>query len=330
MQIGRSIMRNDPDVQQRAIAGMTVEVRRELRFSCGDTTCATDLYVPAGTTERVPCVVMGHGFTGTRDLGLASYATRFAAAGVAALAFDYRHFGTSGGEPRQLLSVPDQLEDWRAAIAFARSCPELDPERIAIWGTSLSGGHVIAIAADDPAVAAVVAQVPWLGVARGHTSPWRATTLVALLAAAVRDRLRALRGGAPLRIPVVGRARELAVFTGDDAAAFAQRFAASAPSWRNEIAARSLLELLRYRPHRVAARLTMPVLLCVAEHDRYAPPELARRVAAAAARSELRIYPIEHFEAYLGEHEALVADQVEFLVRTLSVGQSRRNSEVPS
>ena len=133
-------MRTGTDVQQRGSAGMTVEVRGELRFSCGDTTCAADLYLPANATERPPCVVMGHGFTGTRDLGLASYATRFAAAGVAALVFDYRHFGTSGGEPRQLLSVPEQLEDWRAAIAFARTCPELDPERIAIWGTSL-GEH---------------------------------------------------------------------------------------------------------------------------------------------------------------------------------------------
>ena len=169
---------------------MAFEVRRELRFSCGDTTCAADLYLPANATERVPCIVMGHGFTGTRDLGLASYATRFAGAGIAALVFDYRHFGTSGGEPRQLLSVPDQLADWRAAIAFARDCPELDPARIAIWGTSLSGGHVIVIAADDPAIAAVIAQVPWLGVATGHASPWRVTTLVALVAAAVRDSLR--------------------------------------------------------------------------------------------------------------------------------------------
>lgn len=299
----------------RAVAG--VEVRRELRFPSGSTTCAADLYMPANAGARVPCVVMGHGFTGTRDLGLASYAMRFASAGVAAVVFDYRHFGTSGGEPRQLLSIRDQLEDWRAAIAFARGCAELDPARVAIWGTSLSGGHVIAIAADDPAIAAVVAQVPWLGVVRGHKSPWRVTSLVALVTAAIRDTIRMHRGASPLLVPVVGRAGELAVFTGDDAAAFAHRFRASAPSWRNEIAARSLLQLVRYRPYRAAARLAMPVLLCVAERDRYASPELARRVAFAAPHAELRRYPIEHFDAYLGEHETLVADQVTFLVNTL-------------
>lgn len=303
---------------------MTIEVRRELRFPSGDTTCAADAYLPANATARAPCVVMAHGFTGTRDLGLASYATRFAASGISALAFDYRHFGTSGGEPRQLLSVREQLEDWHAAIAFARQLPEVDPDRIAIWGTSLSGGHVIAVAADDPAIAAVVAQVPWLGIARGHATGWSMTELLSLVGAAIRDALRARRARAPLLLRVVGRPGDLAVFTGDDATAFARRFANSAPTWRNEIAARSLLQLVRYRPHRAAGRIAVPLLLCVAEGDRYASPELARRVAKAAPHSELHTYPIEHFDAYLGEHDALVGDQIDFLVRTLGPNAPRR------
>lgn len=296
---------------------MTIQVHHELRFASGDTTCAADFYLPANATERVPCVVMGHGFTGTRDLGLANYATGFAAAGIAAFVFDYRHFGTSGGEPRQLLLVREQLEDWRAAIAFARQLPEVDPGRVAIWGTSLSGGHVVAIAAEDARIAAVVAQVPWLGIARGHASPWRVTTLAALVGAAVRDVIRARRRRPPLLLPVIGQPGELAVFTGDDAAAFGRRFAGSAPSWRNEIAARSLLQLARYRPHEVAGRLGMPLLVCIAERDHYASPDLARRVVASAPRGELRAYPMEHFDAYLGEHGALLADQVAFLTRTL-------------
>jgi pimeloyl-ACP methyl ester carboxylesterase len=110
--------------------------------------------------------------------------------------------------------------------------------------------------------------------------------------------------------------------------ALARRFAGSAPTWRNEIAARSLLPLLRYRPHEVAGRLAMPLLLCVAERDRYASPELARRVAKAAVHSELHSYPIEHFDAYLGEHEALVRDQIDFLVRTLGVDTQPKAQDV--
>lgn len=302
----------------------------ELRFSSGNTACAADLHLPATTTARVPCVVMAHGFTGTRDLGLARYAARFAAAGIATLVFDYRHFGTSGGEPRQLLSVAEQLADWRAAIAFARTRPEVDPARIAIWGTSLSGGHVVVVAASDPRIACVVAQVPWLGIARGHASPWRGRTLLRLLVAAIRDTAGARRRRQPLLLPVVGRAGELAIFTGDDAAAFARRFSSAAPSWRNEIAARSLLGLVRYRPHELAGRLAMPILLCVAERDRYASPELARRAADAAPRSELRTYPIDHFDAYLGEHEALVADQVAFLARNLASNEQEKRPQAAS
>ncbi|HEX5225106.1 MAG TPA: alpha/beta fold hydrolase, partial [Solirubrobacteraceae bacterium] len=100
----------------------------------------------AGVDGRAPCVVLAHGFVGTVDSGLIPYAERFAAAGLHALAFDYRHFGNSGGEPRQLLSVRRQLEDYAAAIAFARTLDGVDPERIVVWGTSYSGGHVVPVA----------------------------------------------------------------------------------------------------------------------------------------------------------------------------------------
>ena len=109
---------------------------------------------------RRPCVVLAHGFGGTVDSGLLPYAERFAAAGLDALAFDYRHFGASDGEPRQLLSIPRQLEDYAAAIAFARSLAGVDPERIVVWGSSYSGGHVVPVAVADGRVAAVIAQVP--------------------------------------------------------------------------------------------------------------------------------------------------------------------------
>ncbi len=114
----------------------------------------------AGEDGRRPCVVLAHGFAGTVDSGLLPYAERFAAAGVDALAFDYRHFGSSEGEPRQLLSIPRQLEDYAAAIAFARSLEGVDPDRIVVWGSSYSGGHVVPVAVADGHVAAVISQVP--------------------------------------------------------------------------------------------------------------------------------------------------------------------------
>ncbi|MGI8623662.1 MAG: alpha/beta hydrolase, partial [Solirubrobacteraceae bacterium] len=115
----------------------------------------------AGVLHRPPdataCVVLGHGFSATVEAGLERYCARFAAVGFAALAFDYRRFGASCGEPREVLVVEDQLADWADALRFARSIEGID--RIAIWGTSYGGGHVLEAAARDGGVAAVVSQV---------------------------------------------------------------------------------------------------------------------------------------------------------------------------
>ena len=122
-------------------------VPREVFFDSAGVRCAADLYWPDAVTGSVACVVMGHGGSGTKRLRLPKYAKVFAAAGLAVLAFDYRRFGNSGGLPRQVIEVAGQREDYRAAVRFARSLDGTDPRRIALWGTSLSGSHVLAVAA---------------------------------------------------------------------------------------------------------------------------------------------------------------------------------------
>ena len=104
---------------------------------------------PTTATGEVACVVLAHGFGGVKEARLDAYAERFAAAGYAALVFDYRHHGDSGGEPRLLIDIGRQHEDWRAAIAHARGLDGVDANRIAAWGTSFSGGHVVELAAAD-------------------------------------------------------------------------------------------------------------------------------------------------------------------------------------
>src|ERR1700681_2616029 len=136
--------------------------REDLHFSCGGEDCAAWLYPAAGgSNEAMPLIVMAHGLSGTRRDRLGAFAERFAAAGIAALVFDYRGFGDSTGEP-DLFEPSLQLEDWRAAIAFARSLPDIDAGRVATFGSSLGGGNALAAAAEDPKVAAVISQVPYL------------------------------------------------------------------------------------------------------------------------------------------------------------------------
>ena len=119
---------------------------------------------------RAPCVVMAHGFTGTR--GISCLSTQRHSPGRPARNLDYRHFGESEGSPRQIVDIGKQMEDWRSAIAMARTLDRVDSTRIALWGSSLSGGHVINLAAEDPTLAAVVARVPAIdkrahGISRG-------------------------------------------------------------------------------------------------------------------------------------------------------------------
>ena len=124
--------------------------REDLTFPSGEDTCAAWLYRPGAAAGPVPCVVMAHGFTATRGDRLPAYAERFAAGGLAVLLFDYRHFGDSSGTPRQLLDIGRQQADYRAAVAFARTLEGIDAQRIGLFGTSFSGGHVVAVAAQDP------------------------------------------------------------------------------------------------------------------------------------------------------------------------------------
>ena len=295
--------------------------RMDVTFGSGNVKCAGYLYLPDDpVTGKVPCVVMGHGFSGTRNLGLTAYAERFAAAGMAVLVFDYAYFGASGGQPRQLLDVGHQLDDYRAAVAFARGQPGIDPDRIALWGTSLSGGHVIVVAAGDPRIAAVVSQVPFPGVEFARSSERPAKVTLQLLAAAVHDALRGWLHRAPRLIPVFGDPGDIAVFTSPHDKAIINELAAQAPEWRNAVAARMLFPLMRYQPRTAASGLAMPLLVCIAEKETAASPALTADMISRAPKAEVRRYPIGHFDAYTGEWlEQIVSDQISFLHAHLGI-----------
>ena len=288
--------------------------RTDVTFTSDGTACAAWLYRPAGK-KPVPCVVLAHGFTGTRGARLDAYAERFAEAGLAALVFDYRHFGDSSGEPRQLLDIGRQHADWRAAVAYARTLEGIDPDRIALWGTSFSGGHVVETAAADTRIAAVVSQAPFTdGVAvLAAASPLAAAKVTAV---AVQDELAGRLGRDPVLAPAVGPPGSCAAMTSPDAEPGFRAIAP--PHWRNEFSPRVMLRIGLYRPGRKASQVRCPLLVCVCDDDAITPPKGAVRMAAEAPRGELQRYPIGHFEIYIGEpFEAAVAHQTEFLARHL-------------
>jgi pimeloyl-ACP methyl ester carboxylesterase len=169
---------------------------------------------------------------------------------------------------------------------------------VALWGTSLGGGHGIAVAADDSRIAAVVAQVPFNGFPRRVEGRSVVATL-RLLGAMVMDAVRGWFGCSPYYIRAVGTIGELAVMASPQAQQAID--AMHSLQWRNEVAPRALFEMMRYKPGARAHRLAMPVLVCLAEHDRESPVELARQIADHAPHGELEIYPCAHFDFYSPE-----------------------------
>jgi dienelactone hydrolase len=291
--------------------------REDVWLDSGGERCAAWLYRPDAAAEPPPVVVLAHGFSGVREQRLDAYAERFAAAGLAALVFDYRHFGASEGEPRQLLDIKAQLADWAAAVAYVRAQPELDAERVALWGSSFSGGHVITTAARDPRIAAVVAQVPFVD-GLSNLPRLGAGVALRLTREGIRDQVGALFGRPPHMVAAVGPPGSLAVMTSPDAEPGFRALNPAETTWRNEAAARIALRVGMYRPTKVAAKVRCPILFAIAQDDVVTPTDLADRAATKPAHAEVRHYPGGHFDPYVGElFEQVVTDQTEFLTRVL-------------
>lgn len=304
--------------------------REDISFESGGERCAAWLYRPEGEGPH-PCVVLAHGFGGVREARLWAYAERFREAGLAALVFDYRHFGASDGEPRQLISIPRQLDDWRAAVASARSLEGIDAERIALWGTSFSGGHVVGLAAEDARVAAVISQAPFTNglAALGAAGPKEAARLTV---AGILDGLAALTGAEPIRIPVVAPPGRKGAMSQPCAYPGYRALFEHPDRFRNECCARIALTLAAYAPSSRAAEVRCPLLVCVLADDDVTPAAPARAMAARAPRGELIDYGpgLDHFSIYVGEpFERTIIDQVAFLRRNLGLEAADEPERAP-
>lgn len=284
--------------------------RTDLRFSSGDSRCAAWLYRPPFADGDVACVVMAHGFSLTRHDGLPRYAEAFCAAGFAVLVYDHRFLGDSDGRPRQRIALRELLEDRRSAIAFARSLPGIDAERIVVWGFSMSGGSAVEAAATDPRIAAAILVCPLLD------GRWRAArglvrdpgNVAWMMARAARD----LLGDATIPATAPPGARGMLTYPGE-AEGFRAIVAANSP-WRNEVRAAPTSGYARYRPGTAARHVRCPVLIQAGRRDITVSPGAIERFAQRSTRTEITRYDIDHFGAFHGEPAAqLAGDQSEWL-----------------
>jgi fermentation-respiration switch protein FrsA (DUF1100 family) len=300
------------------MSGMTFAPRTEVRFPSGDTYCAAWHY--PGTNGA--CVVMAGGTGVTKEPGTDRFAAAFQAAGFSVLAIDFRRIGASGGTPRQVVRVNDQVADYGTAIRFARTLPEVDPARIALWGFSLAGGHVFRAAAADPQLAAAIAQTPLAdGPAIGPNAMRHMT-----LGAALRLNLCGLLdvvgrrvGRAPRLIPLAGPRGRVASLTTPDGAkgALALDPDGRYPDWEQTVAAGSALRMAFYRPGRAAANVACPLLVVVCEDDTSVLVQPPAGAARRAPQGELVRLPGDHYAPFMESYDATVAAELAFLRRHL-------------
>jgi len=260
------------------------------------------LFLPESAGPR-PAITMAHGFAGTKEHGLGCFAEAFAAAGFVVLVHDHRHFGTSGGEPRGDIDPWRQIADWRRAISYLETRPEVDPARIGLWGTSYAGGHAIVLGATDRRLRCVVAQVPTIsGYEQGkrRVSP---DALPALEGAFDEDERAQLRGVPPRRQAVVSADPCIsAAYRSQDAIDFYLQ-PIQAGLWENEITLRSTRAARMYEPGAWISRVSpTPLLLVVARDDKVTLTDLALAAYERALEPKrLVLVPGGHFDPYLSQ-----------------------------
>ena len=291
--------------------------RTDIAFASGDTFCAAWHYTPEAqnTQGPAPIIVMAHGLGAVREERLDAFAERFTAAGYACLVFDYRYFGASGGAPRHLLDVPSQRADWRAAVAYARTLPGVDPDRVVVWGTSFGGGHSIVTAANDSRIVAAVAQCPFTnGLASSLAIPPSVSAKVT--ARGLRDAIGARFGRAPVMIPTYGPPGSTALMTAPDAVAGIEALIPPGAHSTKDAAARIALRIPREFPGRRAKDVACPILFVICANDTVAPAKPSQKYASQAPLGETSIYDCGHFDIYVGDwFERNVSDQLAFLDR---------------
>ncbi|KAI8980120.1 alpha/beta-hydrolase [Trametes punicea] len=260
-------------------------------------------YMPRRSTERrptkgLPVIIMAHGLCANKLMGLAPYAEAFASFGYAAVVFDYRRWGASAGHPRHVIYVSEQLDDYRAVVKFCRQQPDLDPHKVVLWGTSLSGGHVVTLASERKLnLSAVISQCPYLGAGPSMKLSW---SVVKTILKGVQDVLRQAVGLYPTYIPAVAHPGEVGILTMPGSKQGMLRIVKEERDFPNEVSASSLFELPFYNPNASAARLTCPVLVVAAEHDNLCPLQAALELRTLSPLVELVILPCQHFDLYPG------------------------------
>jgi uncharacterized protein len=306
------------------IPGITI--LRE-HFQSDGALCHGKLFLPINVSQ-IGCVIFANGFSGTMDWILPRFATRFSQAGFACFIFDYRHLGESEGHPRQIIDLQKQRIDLLQAVKFVRDHYALKGSKIALWGTSLGGSHVINLASTDPEIEAVIGNMPAIDAFKGanvkakakaaRASMWQViASSFGLLAAGLLDVAKGRLGLEPYYIKVFST-KGRAIFTDPALTERFRKVSEGSASWQNKVAARVIFNLPVYREGTIE-KIKAPILVTLAEKDIELSNEYLRQMFSKSKSVEIKEYPYDHFSMYHGEgFETVVKDQISFLRKILT------------
>jgi fermentation-respiration switch protein FrsA (DUF1100 family) len=283
------------------------------------------LLSPEGSGPH-PAITMAHGYAGVREQGIEPFARAFAEAGFVVLLHDHRSFGASDGEPRQDVDPWRQIGDWRRAISFLERRPDVDADRIGLWGTSYAGGHAIVLGATDRRLRCVVAQVPTIS---GYEQGLRRIPpdAVAALEEAFADDERAqARGDAPRYQAIVNADPAVpASYRAPDAIDFYLQLIPEG-AWENTVTVRSTRAARMYEPGAWIARVSpTPLLMVVGLNDTITVTALALAAYERALEPKrLELVPGGHFDPYVSQFDQSSRAALDWFRAHLSTQESRR------
>jgi uncharacterized protein len=266
---------------------------------------------------------MAHGFSLTRHDGLTPYAEAFARAGVAVLVYDHRFIGDSEGQPRQRIRPSEQLEDRRSAVAFARTLDRIDPNRIIVWGYSMSAGTAINAAATDPRIAGAILLCPlldgrWRSNRGLRTQPRNAAWITAQ---AIKDIL-----GTAV-VPVAAQPGSHGVLTFPAELDGFHSITAPASPWRNEVRAAPVPGYSLYRPLTNTRKVNCPILIQAEHRDVTVSPQAVDKLAERVTNAVVKRYDIDHFQPFYGDNPPrIAADQTDWLKSLACASEVTANS----
>ncbi len=279
---------------------------------------AADFYRPKAV-EKPAVILMAHGLAALRQFKLVQYAKRFVQAGYAVVLFDYRYWGGSTGRPRELVNLRAQLEDWQTMIEHLQQRKSIDARRIILWGTDLSGGYALTLAAKIKNIKAVMVQVPFVDGAES-SKLYPLQQLPKALKLSSQDYMGSKVGMSPTTLPVVDP-NGLCFLQSPDSYDGYLSIVHPDYYWSGEIPARAFFKLMRYRPIQDVRKISVPVLFIAAKEDSLIPIESSRETATnIAPYVQYYEWDMKHFDIYHGQwFEKAITTQLEFLHQHVGV-----------